>query len=99
MTHLNDTREVTLGAPLTVGEDAREVALLNEEEGAREPLPFTNGDRSSCLDGAEDENCRLTAEAAKALCRNVTSVCLATRTVLLTASESWMLEPDDIMSG
>jgi hypothetical protein len=99
MTHLNDTREVTLGVPLTVDEDAREVALLNEEEGAREPPPFTDGDRSSCLDGAEDENCRLTAEAAKALCRNVTSVCLATRTVLLTASESWMLKPDDIMSG
>jgi hypothetical protein len=94
MTHLNDTREVTLGVPLTVGEDARE-----EEEGAREPPPFTDGDRSRCLDGAEDENRRLTAEAAKALCRNVTSVCLATRTVLLTASESWMLEPDDIMSG
>jgi hypothetical protein len=98
-THLDGAGDVALGVPLTAGEDAREVALLTEGDGARELPPFTDDDGCRCLDGAGDENRRLTAEAAEAPCGGAASVFLGARTVLLTASESWMLEPDEGMSG
>jgi hypothetical protein len=100
-THLDGAGDVALGVPpLTAGEEARE-APFTEGDDAREAAPLTEGDGSRCLDGAGDENRRLTAEPAGGGAGSATAF-LGPSTVLLTASMALSLvleEPDEGMSG
>ena len=93
-THLDGAGDVALGVPLPAGEDALD-APFTDGDGAREAA-FTEGDGSRCLDGAGDENRRLTAEPVVGGVGSAAAF-LGPRTVLLTAS--LVSEPEDGMSG
>jgi len=91
---LDGAGDVALGVPLPAGEDALD-APFTDGDGAREAA-FTEGDGSRCLDGAGDENSRLTAEPVVGGVGSAATF-LGPRTVLLTAS--LVSEPEDGMSG
>jgi hypothetical protein len=96
-THLDGAGDVALGVPLTAGEEARDAAFPTMGDDARDEAPLTEGEGSRwCLDGAGDENRRLTAEAAGG-CTGSAMAFLGPRTVLLTASSAF--DPDEGMSG
>lgn len=99
-THLDGAGDEDLDVPLTAGDDALE-APLTEGDAARD-APLAAGDGSRCLDGAGDENRRLTDEPPGGAAAS--GKFLGASTVLLTAASvasegSEPREPDGMSGG